>query len=86
MVEIECHLCGKNFSFPQCIDTAKYDGEVICPECNSLLHIKLVKGKLQKREFVKKQPKLLTMKRLAELDAEAEQIVRQKEKGEQDNK
>ena len=52
MVEIEC-LCGKNFNLPQCIDTDNYDGEVVCTECKALLHIKLVKGKLQKRKIVK---------------------------------
>ena len=54
MVEIECHVCGKNFNLPQCIDTNNYDGEVVCPGCKSLLHVKLVKEKLQKRKVVSK--------------------------------
>ena len=53
MVEIECLVCGKNFNIPQCIDTDDYDGEVVCTECKALLHIKLIKGKLQKRKIVK---------------------------------
>ena len=55
MVEIQCHQCGENFSPPQCIDTDMYDGEVVCPYCKSFLHVKLVKGKLQKRKLVKKE-------------------------------
>ncbi len=54
MVEIECHLCGEKFSPSQCIDTDKYDGEVICPKCKVLLRIKLVKGKLQGRRALNK--------------------------------
>ncbi len=53
MAEIECHVCGKNFNLPQCIDTDNYDGEVVCTECKALLHIKLIKGKCQKRKIVK---------------------------------
>ena len=52
MVQIEC-LCGKKFIPPKCIDTNNYEGEVVCPECKALLHIKLAKGKLQKRKVVK---------------------------------
>jgi len=53
MVEIECHVCGKTIKLPQYIDTDDYDGEVVCTECNALLHIKLTKGKLKKRKIVK---------------------------------
>ncbi|MFC1912990.1 hypothetical protein ACFLX7_02200 [Chloroflexota bacterium] len=38
----------------QCIDTNNYNGEVVCPKCNSLLHVKPVRGKLQKRKVVDK--------------------------------
>ena len=54
MVEIECLVCGTVFTPHQCIDTNNYDGEVVCPKCKSLLHVKLVKGKLQKRKVVDK--------------------------------
>ena len=54
MVEIECHKCGTVFTPHQSIDTNNYDGEVVCPKCKSLLHVKLVKGKLQKRKVVDK--------------------------------
>ena len=36
----------------EAIDIEKYDGQIVCSECNALLHIKLVKGKLQKYEIV----------------------------------
>lgn len=77
MVEIECHLCETTFSLPQCVDTDKYDGEVVCPNCRSLLRVKLAKGKLQKREFVKKQNKLLGY---AELIRSAEEAMKQRKK------
>jgi len=53
MVEIECLACGKPLEIPKYIDTEKYDGEMVCQECESLLHVKLVKGKVQKYEYVK---------------------------------
>ena len=56
MVEIECHVCKKEFSIHKSIDTDNYDGEVVCPECKSMLHVKIVKGKLQKRKVIKRQP------------------------------
>ena len=59
MVEIQCLACGKPIKPPQLNDTDKYDtdnydGEVVCQECKSLLHIKLIKGKVQKYKIVEK--------------------------------
>ena len=54
MVKIECLVCGKAIKIPQYIDTERYDGQVVCQECKSLLHVKLVKGKVQKRKVVEK--------------------------------
>ena len=48
MVRILCLVCGKPIKIPQYIDTERYDGQVVCQECKSLLHVKLVKGKVQK--------------------------------------
>jgi len=47
MIEIGCLACSKIIKMPQYIDTEKYDGQVVCEECNSLLYIKLVKGKVE---------------------------------------
>ena len=52
MVEIKCLACGKNVKMPQYIDTEKYDGQVVCQECNSLLHIKFVQGRVQKYKVI----------------------------------
>ena len=52
MVDIECLACGKTVKMPPYVDTEKYDGQVVCQECNSLLHIKLVKEKVQKYNIV----------------------------------
>ncbi len=52
MVEIECLACGKTIKIPPFIDTEKYDGQVTCQECNSLLYVKLVQEKVQKYKVV----------------------------------
>lgn len=52
MIEIECLVCGKNIKMPKHIDPEQYDGQVVCQECKSLLHVKLVKGKVQKYKIV----------------------------------
>jgi len=54
MVEIECLVCGKTIKMPQYIDTEKYDGQVVCQECGSLLHIKLVGSKVRGYKVVGK--------------------------------
>ena len=54
MVEIECLLCGEPIKLPEYIDTEDYDGQVVCQECGSLLHIKLVKSKVQKYRVEKR--------------------------------
>ncbi len=53
-MEISCLICGKNIKIPQFIDTNNYDGQLSCPECKSLLHIKLVGGKARKYEVVER--------------------------------
>ena len=55
MVKIECLVCGKTVKIPQSIDTDNYDGQVVCQECTSLLHLKLVKSKLRKYKVVEKK-------------------------------
>jgi DNA-directed RNA polymerase subunit RPC12/RpoP len=57
MVETECLACWKPLNIPKDIipkniETDDYDGQVVCKECKSLLHVKLVKGKLQKYKIV----------------------------------
>jgi DNA-directed RNA polymerase subunit RPC12/RpoP len=52
MVELGCLACSKIIKVPQYIDTEKYDGQVVCEECNSLLYIKLVKGKVEKYKLI----------------------------------
>ena len=52
MVEIECLACGKNIKTPKYIDIEKYEGQLACKECNSLLYVKLIKGQVQKYKIV----------------------------------
>ena len=47
MTEIECLVCGTPLVMPKWVDTDKYDGQVVCRNCGSLLQIKLVKSKVQ---------------------------------------
>ena len=58
MGEIQCLACDKTLELPQYIDTDNYDGQVVCHECNSLLHVKLVRDKLRKYKIVenKREP------------------------------
>jgi len=67
MVEIECLLCEKPIKLPKYIDTENYDGEVVCQECESLLYIKLVKGKLQKRRVKQKGFRRFSAEEMASL-------------------
>jgi len=57
MIEIGCLACSKIIKMPQYIDTEKYDGQVVCEECNSLLYIKLVKGKVEKYKLLENKRK-----------------------------
>lgn len=55
MDEIPCLACGKTVKMPQYIDSEQYDGQVVCQECKSLLHIKLAKGKVHKYKIVERK-------------------------------
>ena len=57
MVEIECLACGKAVKPLRFIDNDNYDGQIVCQECKSLLHVKLVKGKVQKYRVVENKIK-----------------------------
>jgi uncharacterized Zn finger protein (UPF0148 family) len=54
-VEISCLICGKNIEIPQFIDTDNYDGQIHCPNCKSLLRVRLVGAKARKYEVVEKR-------------------------------
>ncbi len=53
-MEISCLVCGKTIEIPSFIDTENYDGQISCPACKSLLHVKLFKAKLRKYEVVER--------------------------------
>lgn len=57
MADIECLACGKTVKIPKFIDTDNYDGQLVCQECKSILHVKLVKGKVQKYKIVEDKSK-----------------------------
>ena len=74
MTEIECLVCGKAIKIPHYIDTERYDGQVTCQECGSLLHIKLVGAKVQGYKVVgkssRKMEKLLEELKKAKTESE----------------
>jgi hypothetical protein len=55
-MEISCLVCSKNIVIPEYYDVSNYDGQISCPECRSLLHIKLAASKLRKLEVVGNTP------------------------------
>jgi len=55
MLEIQCLACDKNLKLPQFVNTDNYDGQVVCPECKALLHVKLVKSEVRKYKIVERR-------------------------------
>jgi DNA-directed RNA polymerase subunit RPC12/RpoP len=55
MVKIKCLVCGRTIQIPGFVDTNNYDGQVACPECASLLHVKLVGEKVRKYSVVERK-------------------------------
>jgi DNA-directed RNA polymerase subunit RPC12/RpoP len=82
MVEIECLACGKTVKIPQFINTDKYDGQVVCQECKSLLHVKLVKEKVEKYKVVENKYGVKTwvdvIKKLEEAKKQQEEAIEDK--------
>ena len=81
MIEIECLVCGnvikpRQLNDPDTYDTENYDGQIVCQECKSLLHVKLIKGKVQKSKIVKKNTMNVTPETLAALVETVKEIKR----------
>lgn len=53
-MEISCLVCGKTIEIPQFIDTDNYDGQISCPSCKSLLHVRLFGAKLRRYKVVER--------------------------------
>jgi hypothetical protein len=73
-VEINCLVCDKTIEIPPFIDTENYDGQISCPACKSLLHIKLLAAKLRKYEVVERGAVAISNPELAvggEVDVES---------------
>jgi uncharacterized Zn finger protein len=71
MVEIECLVCGKTIKISQFINTERYDGQVPCQNCGSLLHIKLVASKVEGYKVVEKKFRIPTADELIQIEREA---------------
>jgi uncharacterized Zn finger protein (UPF0148 family) len=59
-MEINCLVCGKAIPIPEFIDTNNYDGQIACPECKSLLQIKLAGAKVRKYQVAERKPTSFT--------------------------
>jgi len=79
MVEIKCLACDKTLELPRFIDTDNYDGQVVCQECKSLLHVRLVHGKVQKYKIVENKSEGFNFTKLA-LDMKRKRDKQEKEK------
>lgn len=51
-MKIECLVCLKETTIPRNLNTQKYDGQITCRECGSLLQVKLVKSKVEQCKVV----------------------------------
>ncbi len=51
-MKIECLVCLKETTIPKNLNTEKYDGQITCRECGSLLQVKLVKSKVEQCKVV----------------------------------
>jgi len=80
MVNIDCFACGKTVKIPKFIDTNNYDGQLVCQECNSLLHVKLAKGKVQKYKIVENKHGVKTWADVLEMAKEAEKRQEKEER------
>jgi uncharacterized Zn finger protein (UPF0148 family) len=56
-MEINCLVCGKAIQIPGFIDTNNYDGQIACPECKSLLQVRLVGSKVRKYMVAERKPR-----------------------------
>jgi len=81
-MEINCLICGKAIAIPEFIDTNNYDGQITCPECKSLLQVKLVGAKVRKYMVAERKPGSLTAaesklsRQTGEVKADVESIAR----------
>ncbi|MDM8000987.1 MAG: hypothetical protein QUS33_13625 [Dehalococcoidia bacterium] len=51
-MKIECLVCLKETAIPKNLNTEKYDGQITCRECGSLLQVRLVKSKVEQCKLV----------------------------------
>lgn len=58
-MQIECIICGNSTKLPRNSDTKKYDGQVFCQKCTSLIHVKLAESKIVEYKILDKLSKKL---------------------------
>lgn len=52
-MKVECLVCLKETAIPKNLNIQKYDGQITCRECGSLLQVKLVKSKVEQCKVVR---------------------------------
>ena len=70
-MKIECLVCLKDTAIPKNINTQKYDGQITCRECHSLLQVKLVKSKVEQCKVVVEGKDRFTTGKTAEVPSQA---------------
>jgi len=58
-MQIECIICGNSTILRRNSDTKKYDGQVFCQKCTSLIHVKLAESKIVEYKILDKLSKKL---------------------------
>ncbi len=70
---LECLVCGENFPIPMFINVDNYDGQVVCQNCASLLHLRLVQSKVRQYKVVEEKFGQMNALEIQQTFKEAEQ-------------
>jgi len=79
-MKVECLICLKETAIPKNLDTMKYDGQITCRECGSLLQVKLVKSKVQQCKLVREGPIKIDPAKLAQALRDAKPEIERAER------
>ena len=75
-LKVECLVCLKETAIPRNLNTDRYDGQITCRECGSLLQVKLVKSKVEQCKVVVEGKARLSPAKALEGSGQAHREVR----------
>ena len=70
---LECLICGKTFQIPKFVNIENYNGQVVCQNCGSLLHIRLIQSKVRQYKVVEEGFRNEKAEEIQQVLGEAEQ-------------